>query len=141
MKARIIGYYTIRENRMDFKFMTDSELANIMVNYIFRIENLLDIIERYLEGNNSVSAEKIKRTYANLKDELREDAHYIKLVRNSNGSLLYMNVFSPSIREAAYFGFSVSINSAVNQRMYSAVEEAHYKLTKYYSLEEWENLI
>lgn len=126
---------------MDFKFMTDSELANIMVNYIFRIENLLDIIERYLEGNNSVSAEKIKRTYANLKDELREDAHYIKLVRNSNGSLLYMNVFSPSIREAAYFGFSVSINSAVNQRMYSAVEEAHYKLTKYYSLEEWENLI
>ena len=47
----------------------------------------------------------------------------------------------PSIREAAAFGFDVPINNTINQRMYSAVEEAHYKMTKYYSLEEWGNLI
>ena len=45
----------------------------------------------------------------------------------------------PSIREAAVFGFDVPIK--INQRMYGAVEEAHYKMTKYYSLEEWGNLI
>lgn len=126
---------------MDFKIMEDSELAKVMINYIYRIENLLDIIGRYLDGNNSISEERIKSTYANLKEELREDAHYIKLERNCNGSLLYMEVFSPSIREAAAFGFNVPINSAINQRMYSAVEEAHYKLTKYYPLEKWERLV
>lgn len=126
---------------MDFKIMTDSELAYVMVNYIRRIENLLDIIEKYFDGNNSVSTEEIKRAYASLKSELREDANYVKLERNSDGSLLYMNVFSPSIREAAAFGFNVAKNSAVNQMMYSAVEEAHYKLTKYYSLVEWEDLV
>ncbi|MCI8616140.1 MAG: hypothetical protein HFJ01_13805 [Lachnospiraceae bacterium] len=92
-------------------------------------------------ASDSISAEKIKRTYANLKDELREDAHYKKLDRNRNGSLLYTGVFLPSIREAAAFGFNASINSAINQKMYSAVEEAHYKLTKYYSLDKWETLI
>lgn len=126
---------------MDFKIMTDSELANIMVNYIGRIESLLDIIGKYLEGNDNIPAGKIKRIYADLKEELREDAHYLRLERNREGSSLYMGAFVPSIREAAAFGFNVSINSAINQRMYSAVEEAHYKLTKYYSLEEWGNLI
>lgn len=126
---------------MDFKRMADSELANVMVNYIVRIEKLLDIIESYLEKNNSVSAEKIKRTYAELKNELRGVAHYLRLERNYEGSSLYMGVFAPSIREAAAFGFDVPINSTINQGMHSAVEEAHYKLTKYYSLEEWRNLI
>lgn len=126
---------------MDFKIMTDSELANIMVNYIGRIESLLDIIGRYLEGNDNIPAGKIKRIYADLKEELREDDHYLRLERNRDGSSLYMGAFVPSIREAAAFGFKVSINSTINQRMYSAVEEAHYKMTKYYSLEEWGNLI
>lgn len=126
---------------MDFKIMTDSELANIMVNYIGRIENLLDIIGRYLEGNDNIPAGRIKRIYADLKEELREDDHYLRLERNRDGSSLYMEAFVPSIREAAAFGFNVSINSTINQRMYSAVEEAHYKMTKYYSLEEWGNLI
>ncbi len=121
--------------------MADSELASIMVNYIGRIENLLDIIGRYLEGNDNISAEKIKRIYAELKEELREDGHYLRLERNRDGSSLYMGAFVPSIREAAASGFNVSTNSTINQRMYSAVEEAHYKLTKYHSLEEWGNLI
>lgn len=126
---------------MDFKMMTDSELAKIMVNYIGQIEHLLDIMGRYLEGNDNIPAEKIKRTYANLKEELRKDAHYLGLERNRDGSSLYRGVFMPSIREAAAFGFDVPINNTINQRMYSAVEEAHYKMTKYYSLEEWGNLI
>ena len=122
---------------MDYRLMADSELANIMVNYIDRIENLLDIIGRY--GN--IAAEKIKRIYADLKEELREDGDYLRLERNRHGSSLYMGAFAPSIREAAAFGFNVSTNSTINRRMYSAVEEAHYKLTKYHSLEEWGNLI
>ena len=48
-----------------------------------------------------------------------------------------MSAFSPSIREAMAEGFAVPVNAAVNFRMFSSVSDAHYKLTKYVSLEEW----
>ena len=38
---------------MDFKKMTDSELAKVMVNYIGRVEHLQNIISRYLQGKRS----------------------------------------------------------------------------------------
>lgn len=122
---------------MEYNKMTDSELANIMINYIGRIENLQNIIGRYLEGNRSISSLKIREEYKNLKEELRRDASYIRLERNSEGSKLYRGAFVPSIREAAAYGFCVSSNSSVNGSMYNAVAEANFKLNKYYSLEEW----
>ena len=48
-----------------------------------------------------------------------------------------MGAFSPSIREAAAFGFAVPINHRVDQEMFNAVAEVHYKLTKYRSFDEW----
>lgn len=124
---------------MDFKNLSDSELASIMVNQINRVEHLMQMIEGYLESktHGSVPASNIKAEYKDLKDELRKDAKYLDLVRNHEGSKLYMHYFSPSIQEASAWGFTVSTNSTINQAMHSAVEEAHYKLTKYYSLEEW----
>lgn len=35
------------------------------------------------------------------------------------------------------FGFTVTVNANVNQLMFNAVADEHYKLTKYYSLEVW----
>lgn len=124
---------------MDFKNLSDTELASIMVNQINRVENLMQMIEGYLENQNhgSIPASNIKAEYKNLKYELKEDAKYLDLVRNHKGSKLYMSEFSHSIMEASAWGFTVSTNSIINQAMHSAVEEAHYKLTKYYSLEEW----
>lgn len=127
---------------MDFKNMTDSELALIMVNYINRIEHLMRMISGYIDRSIiDISIERIKAEYRQLKYELREDAKYLDQIRNKNGSILYKCAFMPSIREANAFGFTVPVNSMVNFNMYSAVEEAHYKLTKYYSLKDWEDLI
>ncbi|MGN1305060.1 MAG: hypothetical protein ACI4YB_08500 [Oscillospiraceae bacterium] len=124
---------------MNFKNMTDSELAEVMVSYITRIEHLQHIISQHIERGirDVIPAEKIKNEYRQLKYELREDAHYLELHQNRNGSDIYKSAFSPSIREAAAFGFTVPVNSTINFTMYSAVEEAHYKLTKIYNLEEW----
>ena len=128
---------------MDFKNMSDSELATIMVNQISRTAHLKTIIARYLDGsdNGCVQAERIKNEYKQLKEEIREDAKYLDSVRNSKGSDLYMHYFRPSIRSAAAYGFTVPVNAAINQKMFSAVEEAHYRLRKYHSLEEWGNLM
>lgn len=126
---------------MDFKKMTDSELAKVMVNYIGRVGHLQGVIGRYLQGNDCISTSQIKAEYAQLKEELREDAHYLSLKQNSKGSDLYMGAFEPSISEAAAFGFIVPVNTSVNQKMFNTVAEAHYKLTKYHSLEEWGRLL
>lgn len=127
--------------RWIIKKMEDSELAKVMINYIGRVGHLQDVIGRYLQGNGCISASRIKDEYAQLKEELRKDAHYLSLKQNSKGSDLYMGAFEPSIREASAFGFTVSINANINQMMFNAVAEAHYKLTKYYSLEEWGSLL
>ena len=124
---------------MDYKNMTDAELAAVIVNYINRVKHLKDIIGRYLDGSDHacVHANQIRAEYRKLKAELREDAHYLYLVHNRNGSVIYRCAFAPSIREAAAFGFTVPVNTIINQKMYSAVEEAHYKLRKYRTLEQW----
>lgn len=126
---------------MDYNKKSDSELARIMVSYIGRIKNLQGIVGRYLDGNESISATQIRREYAQIKDELREDARLVKLKKNYQGSDLYRGAFVPSISEAAAFGFCVPTNSKIDFKMYSAIEEAHYKFTKYCSLEEWGELL
>lgn len=122
---------------MNYNQMRDEGLARIMVNYIGRVKHLQCIIGRYLEDNKNISSLQIRREYAQIKDELREDARLVRLKKNYQGSDLYRGAFVPSICEAAAFGFVVPTNSKIDYKMYSAVEEAHYKLTKYYSLEEW----
>ena len=124
---------------MDYKKMTDGELANIMINQINRVSHLQHMISTYLDKplDCKISSEKIKTEYKTLKNEIKLDASYLDLVKNQKGSNLYMNVFSPSIREAYAEGFDVPVNSKIDFKMFSAVATAHYKLTKYYSLEDW----
>lgn len=128
---------------MDYKRLSDSELASIMVNYINRVGHLKELIAGYIDNANrgNIQPDRIKDEYRKLKNELREDADYLDLVRNQDGSQLYMGCFSPSIREAAAWGFTVPVNHKVDYPMFSAVAEAHYKLTKYYSLEQWSRLM
>lgn len=128
---------------MDYKNMEDSELASIMVNYISRVKNLMDIIGRCIDcpNDSTIPLEKIKDEYSRLKNELRNDADYLGLVRNSKGSQLYMYVFMPSVKGAAAYGFTLPANHRIDQQMYSVVEEAHYRLNKYHSLEEWGELM
>ena len=124
---------------MEYRMMTDSQLATIMVSYINRVEHLKRVIGIYIDkpDHGGFLPERIKLEYRQLKNELREISDYLWLARNSQGSILYMSAFSPSVREAMAEGFTVPVNAAVNFKMFSSVADAHYKLTKYLSLEEW----
>jgi len=125
---------------MDYKNMTDSELAAVMVRLINRVLQLEDAIGQYLNGI-SVDEGYIRQGYTQLKSELRACAHYLDLCENKNGSRLYTAFFAPSILEAAAWGFTAPINCRINHRMFSSVEEACYKLRKYLSLKDWEQLM
>lgn len=124
---------------MDYKNMTDVELANIMINQISRVSHLLNIIRIYLEQkqNSIIPVERIKEEYMTLKNEFKEDYNYLILSKNQKGSYIYMSKFAPSIKEAYAEGFVVPSNSKVDFKMFSTLETVHYKLNKYYSLEEW----
>lgn len=128
---------------MDYKRLPDSELAKVMVNYITRIEHLQSIIARGLDGSDCgiIPDDRIKDVYKQLKNELREDAKYLNLVRNQNGSELYKHYFSPSIFEASACGFMVPVNRTIDEKMFRAVAEARYRLTKLKTLKEWEKLM
>ena len=128
---------------MDYKNMTDSKLAEIMISYINRVEHLAELISGYIKGENRgyIHQERIRELYKQLKYELREDANYLDLVRNRNGSQLYMYVFSPSILEASAWGFTVPVNHRIDQDMFGAVADARYKLTKYHTFNQWEELL
>lgn len=128
---------------MDYKRLNDSELASIMVNYINRVGHLKELIAGYIDKDNhgSIQPDRIKDEYRRLKIELKEIAGYLGLVRNRNGSQLYMLFFSPSIREASAWGFTVPVNRMIDPKMLSAVSDAYYRLTKHYSLEQWGTLM
>lgn len=125
---------------MDYKNMSDSELAAIMVSYIDRVEHLMNTIGMYLNDRN-ISQETIRGEYSILKNELKKVAHYVGLVKNQQGSDLYRGCFIPSISEAVAEGLGIRVNGKVNQAMYHAVEEAWDKLQKYKSLKEWKKLV
>ena len=77
---------------MEYKYMTDSELALIMVNYINRIEHLRNLIGTYLDSVDSrcIQPIQIKEIYKQLKYELRDDYKYLDLSRNKQGSRIYI---------------------------------------------------
>ena len=47
---------------MEYKYMTDAELASIMVSYITRVDHLKDMIGRYLDraDHGNIRADQIK---------------------------------------------------------------------------------
>ena len=127
---------------MEYKTLQDSELAEIMVRYIHRSEILMNHISCYINNKDcEYDNATIRNEYRSLKNEIREIASYVRRSNNRNGSELYEGFFVGSISEAGAFGFGVSTNARINQQMYSAVEEARYRLTKYKSLENWKNLL
>lgn len=62
---------------MDYKNLSDSELASIMVNYINRVEHLQEMIAGYIDSFNhgSIQQDRIKDEYRRLKYELRENTN------------------------------------------------------------------
>ena len=123
----------------DLKKMSDNELAQRMLNYIDQARTLMQCISDFLERKTPrPSRDKIVVAYKQLKEAIKTDAHYVDLVRNrASKSRVYTNIFICSIAEASAFGFTSPTNSQINHSLFSSVEVAHYKLTKYYSREKW----
>jgi len=113
----------------ELKTMNDIELATHVLKYIDRLEQLIDLYSKYQKGDYNLS-HVIYDNYKRLKSEVKDDAHYFGLVVNNKGRAKHYNDFSSAVREAAAFGFTASINSRINSKFFSAIEEARYKLEK-----------
>ena len=92
---------------MELKRMSDKQLAKRIVDNVERIDELERAISQYIHANNRPDEliTYIRYEYRQLKEELREDAHYVDLLKNSEGSTLNMAEFSGSISEASAWGF------------------------------------
>lgn len=126
----------------DFKRMADEELVMHIIDYIRRTDKLMQIVSDYMEGKTDRSAaDFIHAEYKALKQSIKDDAHYINLSGNRTYiDSLYDSYFAPSISEASAEGFAAPTNSKIDSKMFSSLYDAHYKLTKYYTLKEWENI-
>ena len=113
----------------EIKNMTDYELAQRVQHYRYRLEALMSKVSDWLE-NRSGSRETILDEYKALKSEVKADAHYVGLTANSEGRATHYWAVTSAIREASAWGFTAPTNSSINQRLFSAIEEAHYKLGK-----------
>ena len=126
---------------MELNRLTDQQIAVRIVGYVERLEKMMSDVENYIQGKkDQYQNERIHDEYKRLKAEIRTDAHYLDLSRNDrdDASKVYEAFFSPSILEAAAFGLTEPTNSRINYKFHSAIEEAHYKLTKYFSLKQWQ---
>ena len=126
----------------EIKTMSNKELAIRMVNYIERIQGLMDEVNAYIcRKDEYVDKDTIRKNYKNIKEDIKRDSHYVNLARNKNcDNKLYSNIFSLSIAEASAWGFSLSTNCSIDFRLFNSLAEAQYKLTKYYSYEKWKTL-
>lgn len=124
---------------------SERELAGYMLEYIHRIEQLQSELEPILHHEIEVDVnldKRIRGEYQSLEEQIREDARRMKMRghREPGRCSLYREVFVLSILEAADHGFSASWNGELDYNYWGGLEEARYRLTKYDSKREWEDL-
>lgn len=115
----------------ELKNMTDYELAQRVSEYRNRLSQLMSEVSQFLNDGTGFR-EKILEEYKSLKNDVKADAHYVDLVVNHKGRAKKYHDIAHSLSEAAAFGFAAPTNSPINQKFYSSIEEAHYKLGKCY---------
>lgn len=113
----------------ELKNMSDYELAQRIQAYRNRLDALTDKILGYMDKGIGLRDE-ILDEYKTLKSEVKADAHYVDLLINHKGKAEHYRDFRGALQEAAAFGFTAPTNSAINQKLFGAVEEARYKLGK-----------
>lgn len=125
----MINYYKI----------TDQELAKRAYSYIDRLEALGNKISQvWYQHRQGINKQEIREEYKLLKQQIREESHDIQLsVNGKKNPTKLFRCYKASIVEASAFGLTVPTNGSINQIMGNAVEEAHYKLTKFIDKKEW----
>lgn len=113
----------------ELKNMTDYELAQRIQSFRSRLDALMKKVTAYMDDGTG-SKDDILDTYKTIKAEVKADAHYVDLIDNRKGRAEHYRDFTGAVSEAAAFGFTAPTNSAINRKLFSAIEEAHYKLGK-----------
>lgn len=118
---------------MEYNKLSDKELATVVMELINRLSALEQKTGDYLQRHHTsdMDAYLIRQEYAEIKDELKEMAHYARLDRNRNGSELYRSNFVRLIQEASAFGMTVRKGGKIDQKLFSAISTAKYKLSKF----------
>ena len=117
----------------ELKNFSEEEIIKRKEMFLERMDNLMKNISEYLRYPDMELEYRIKEEYKELKNEIQEDAKYLKTRRNDISQISKSHLaYSEGIREASAFGFGVKTNAAVNEKMIYAVEEAHYRLNKYF---------
>lgn len=120
--------------------LSDKQVAERMVGYMQRSEVLRKKISAHLDNPRvPIDRMAILDEYARLKSSIREDAHWLSLTHNSwfRKTNDLRNAFHNRLVETAAFGYKRPTNSGINFKLYCAVEEGAYKLSKTYLLEDW----
>lgn len=128
---------------MELDLLSDQEIAARMVDYINRTNNLFHQVSLVINGKSSdMTNKEILTEYKALKKTIQEDADWLKLSRNTkrDNSVLQTRFRWPIV-EASAWGFTAKVNSRINIKLLSSIEEARYKLQKGTSIEEWHELM
>lgn len=121
----------------ELKDMTQKVLANRILEYIERLEFLMSTISSFRgKEMKAEDREHILCEYKDLKTAIRADAHYVGIDRNKNRNDIFYTTISRNLAEAAAWGFISPVNSLINAKLHSSIEEAHYKLSKGYTRDE-----
>lgn len=98
-----------------------------------RLDNLMRQISIYLETHDEETAYRIKEEYRDIKKEIRGEANYLKCRRNDISHISKKHMaYSKGIIGASAYGFTAKTNSSINSKMISSVEEARYRLNKFF---------
>ena len=122
--------------------MSNQQLAKRILSYINRTEALQKQVSDILDKHIVFNKELLMDEYRDLKNALRRDSREVQRkefdrpVRTNE----VKNNFYWSVMEAAAEGLISRVGSRIDFEFFSYIAEAHYKLTKYYSKEEWEAL-
>lgn len=118
---------------MELYNMTEEEIIETKEMYLKRLNYLMRNIADYFETRDLVLGYRIHEEYKDLKDEIREEARYLSCRKNDIRHISRTHcAYQDGIKGASAFGMTVPTNAKIDQRMFSAVEEARYRLNKYF---------
>ncbi len=118
---------------MELKYLTEDEIFERKEMYLKRLNYLMRNISDYLETHDSALGYRISEEYRAIKEDIRDEAKYLDCKKNDISRISKIHqAYSSGIRGASAFGLTVRSNGKIDQRMFSAVEEAHYRLNKFF---------
>lgn len=118
---------------MNLNEFTEEEIIERKEKFLKRLDKLMSNISDYLKNHNSELGYRIIEEYKSIKEEIREEAKFLNCRKNDISGISQTHAnYSGGIQEASAWGFAVKSNGKIDQKMLSAVEEAKYKLNKYF---------